>query len=76
VGVPELAIHQTPQNAEGSQVFQIFSRPDRETSLALGLDYGSYDKGIKVSDAEMEQLKLKRNKFHGEWNYSLIPRHS
>ena len=38
------------------------------------LDYASYEKGIEVTDVEMEKLQLKRDKFHGEWNYSLIPR--
>src|SRR5262245_15166641 len=38
------------------------------------LDQGSYAKGIKVSDEEMEQLRLKRDPFHGEWNYTLLPR--
>lgn len=38
------------------------------------LDQGSYAKGIKVSDEEMEQLRLKRDAFHGEWNYTLLPR--
>lgn len=32
-----------------------------------------YQSGIKVSDEEMEQLKLKKHKFHGEWNYTIKP---
>jgi transposase len=42
--------------------------------VEASLDYASYEKGIKVTDAEMEQLHLKRDKFHGEWNYSLLAR--
>jgi hypothetical protein len=38
------------------------------------LDQGSYVKGIKVSDEEMERLRLRRDRFHGEWNYTLLPR--
>jgi transposase len=38
------------------------------------LDQGNYVKGIKVSDEEMEQLRITRDKFHGEWNYTLQPR--
>jgi transposase len=38
------------------------------------LDQGSYVKGIKVSEEEMERLRLKRDSFHGEWNYTLLPR--
>ena len=37
------------------------------------LDTGSYAKGIKVTDQEMESLRLKRDKFHGEWNYRILP---
>lgn len=32
-----------------------------------------YQSGIKVSDEEMEQLKLEKHKFHGEWNYTIKP---
>jgi transposase len=38
------------------------------------LDTGSYPKGVKVADAEMETLYLERDAFHGEWNYTLLPR--
>ena len=38
------------------------------------LDTGSYPKGVKVGDAEMEALYLQRDAFHGDWNYTLIPR--
>ena len=39
-----------------------------------GLDTGDYPKGVKVGDAEMETLYLQRDAFHGDWNYTLIPR--
>ncbi len=39
-----------------------------------GLDTGNYPKGVKVGDAEMETLYLQRDAFHGDWNYTLIPR--
>jgi hypothetical protein len=32
-----------------------------------------YKTGIKVSDEEMEELNLEKHKFHGEWNYTIIP---
>lgn len=32
-----------------------------------------YAKGIKISDGEMEKIKLKRNGFRGEWNYVIFP---
>ena len=38
------------------------------------LDWSKYAAGLKVSDAEMEMLNLRNETFHGEWNYSLLPR--
>jgi transposase len=38
------------------------------------LDTNSYPAGLKVSDQQMAELKLRRDKFHGDWNYSLMPR--
>lgn len=37
------------------------------------LDKRKYPTKIKVSDAEMERVKLKPHTFHGEWNYSISP---
>jgi hypothetical protein len=57
-------------------VVNLISNTKTQTGLYVeaSLDYASYEKGIKVSNQEMEQLNLKRDKFHGEWNYRLIPR--
>ena len=38
------------------------------------LDETSYEKGIKVSDEEMESLSITRDVFHGEWNYFISPK--
>ncbi len=38
------------------------------------LDEKLYTKGKKVTDQEMKSLKLLKNKFHGEWNYTIKPR--
>jgi transposase len=38
------------------------------------LDQDQYDKGRKVTDAEMQELCVKRGEFHGEWNYEIHPR--
>jgi hypothetical protein len=46
------------------------------TGLAVKskLDTNIYPAGVKVSDQQMAQLQLKRDRFHGDWNYSLLPR--
>ena len=38
------------------------------------LDTRDYQKGIKVSDAEMMTLNIKGDTFHPEWNYTISPR--
>ncbi len=38
------------------------------------LDKKSYETGLKISDQEMKELRLKRHTFHGDWNYTLQPR--
>ena len=38
------------------------------------LDRSKYPIGRKVTDAEMRQVNLERNSFHGEWNYVIRPR--
>ena len=38
------------------------------------LDERTYEKGIKVSDAEMARLNLTGDDFHPEWNYTIKPR--
>jgi Rhodopirellula transposase DDE domain len=45
-------------------------------TIQAGLDLGSYEKGIEVSEQEMSQLQLKPADFHGEWNYTITSRHS
>jgi len=37
------------------------------------LDRRKYPTGRKVSDQEMQRVNLKRNKFHGDWNYVIKP---
>jgi len=38
------------------------------------LDRRKYPTGRKVTDEQMQSLKLQRHKFHGDWNYTLRPR--
>ena len=44
--------------------------------IKAGIDENTYAKGIKISDKEHAALAIKRDTFHGEWNYSLPPRMS
>jgi hypothetical protein len=38
------------------------------------LDEGAYPTAIKVTDVELAAVRLKKDRFHGEWNYTILPR--
>ena len=37
------------------------------------IDDNPYPAGTKVADAEMAGIRLRRDDFHGEWNYEILP---
>lgn len=37
------------------------------------LDVHDYPTGIEVTDAQFNALRLEKDAFHGEWNYTLLP---
>jgi hypothetical protein len=43
-------------------------------NIQAELDTGTYPTGIKVTDAELDKVNLKRADFHGEWNYRVLPK--
>ena len=42
--------------------------------VRAGLDTNPYPSGSRVSDDDLETIYLRKDAFHGEWNYSLLPR--
>jgi hypothetical protein len=40
------------------------------------LDRGEYEKGIKISDAELAAVNIERDAFHRERNYTIHPQKS
>jgi Rhodopirellula transposase DDE domain len=38
------------------------------------LDSNIYPSGVKISDQQMAELRLRRDQFHGDWNYRILPR--
>jgi hypothetical protein len=38
------------------------------------VDPGKYPKGVKVFNKKVAAIRLERDKFHGEWNYTILPR--
>ncbi len=49
------------------------------TKTATGLtvqahhDPGVYERGIKITKAEMDQIRLHAHEWHGDWNYTIRP---
>lgn len=56
-------------------VVQLIGSTTTKTGLVVKamLDENQYEKGIKVSDEELNAVKLERDIFHGEWNYWICP---
>ena len=56
-------------------VVNLIANTTTEAGLRIEADIDGtvYEKGIAVSDEEMGSLNIKRNKFHGEWNYKIMP---
>jgi hypothetical protein len=50
------------------------TRTNTGLTVACRLDASAYEKGIKVSNAEMAALNIQPANFHGEWNYTFAPR--
>ena len=66
-GVP-LETRQIVVNLVGS------TRTDEGLEVHCQLDETAYRKGRKISDQDLSELNLKRNAFHGDWNYEIRPR--
>jgi Rhodopirellula transposase DDE domain len=56
-------------------VVQLIGNTKTKTGLSIKavLDKNIYEKGIKVSNEELEKINIKAAKFHGEWNYKIAP---
>lgn len=57
-------------------VVQLIARTTTEAGLVVEAeaDTNRYPTGIKVSDEEFHAVRLRRDPFHGEWNYTIRPR--
>lgn len=50
------------------------TRTESGLEVHVWLDETEYKKGIKVSDDQLDECVIKRQKFHGDWNYEIHPR--
>lgn len=49
------------------------TRTRKGLKVRAELDPRPYPKGIKVTDEEFAAIRISRDEFHGEWNYSITP---
>jgi hypothetical protein len=59
-------------------VVNLIGHTTTETGLSIQseLDEGSYPTGRGVTDEQMKGLSIRKDKFHGEWNYTILPKAS
>jgi len=70
------------QNWRGKPLisFEVIVNLIAATTTAKGLtvhaavDDSTYPPGTKIGDKELAEVRLKRDRFHGEWNYEIHPR--
>ena len=43
-------------------------------TVRAALDNNQYETGIKVSDSELGRVNYRPARFHGEWNYTILPK--
>jgi DDE family transposase len=57
-------------------IVQLIASTTTKTGLTVqaAVDTNTYATGIKVTDEEMAQLRLTPSAFHGNWNYSIVPK--
>jgi hypothetical protein len=50
------------------------TRSTKGLTIRCELDEGTYEIGRKVSDKDLDAIRIERWEFHGEWNYTIYPR--
>ena len=56
-------------------IVNLIANTTTQTGLTIHaeLDTHQYPTGIKVTDQELETVRLQKADFHGEWNYTILP---
>ncbi|MDR1050287.1 MAG: ISAzo13 family transposase [Deltaproteobacteria bacterium] len=56
-------------------VVKLISSTKTSTGLTAScvLDYSTYQTGIKLTKDQISSIKLEKDNFHGEWNYTIFP---
>ena len=64
-----------PAGRIGSGIVELIAATTTRTGLSVAceVDATDYQKGIKVTAAEIDSLSITRDNFHPEWNYTISP---
>jgi hypothetical protein len=56
-------------------IVQLIAATTTETGLKVRceIDPNAYPPGVKVADAEMAAINIRRHEFHSDWNYTIDP---
>jgi hypothetical protein len=56
-------------------VVELIGRTTTKTGLTIRaeLDTKSYPKGVKITDEELATIQIRPARFHGDWNYRIVP---
>ena len=49
------------------------TRTEEGLEVHAWLDCGQYEKSRKVADAQLSTVRIRRDTFHGDWNYHILP---
>lgn len=49
------------------------TRTKQGLTIRAALDTNAYPTGMSISDEELAAVRLVRDEFHGEWNYTILP---
>ena len=57
-------------------IVNLIASTTTKTGLVVraAVDSNEYETGVEVTDDELARLRLTRDKFHGDWNYTIKPR--
>jgi hypothetical protein len=56
-------------------IINLIANTTTQTGLKVyaRLDEATYEKNIKITDAELAKVNIQRHAFHGDWNYTIHP---
>ena len=56
-------------------IVNLIGQTKTQTGLTVRcvLDRRQYPKEVRINDDQMQRIRMKPDRFHGEWNYAIRP---